>query len=366
MVYAHITLLIAFLLDLVLARVKGERDKDLEILVLRHQLRLLQRKVERTPRCSRFDKLILAVLAVRFKTSVRGLRQRLEQSLLLFKPETMLRWHRELAARKWTFRRKGKVGRPRTTAEVEALVVRLAKENAGWGADRIHGEVLKLGFDLSATTVRDILARHSIPPAPERMKRGSNWRHLMQHYRDQLFACDFFTVETAWLKTLYVLFFIELGSRRVHVAGCTAHPTSAWVTQQARQVMWTLDEPEPAPRFLIHDRDTKFTVAFDTVFTAHAMEVLLTPPHAPNANAVAERWIRSVRQECLDHLLILNQAHLRRVLTEYATYYNHERPHQGIAQHTPIPTSQPQRCQAPIRRHDRLGGLLHTYYREAA
>ena len=153
-------------------------EQDLEILVLRHQLRLLQRKVEHAPRLSRFEKRILAVLATRFKASVHGLRQRLEQSRLLVKPDTMLKWHRELVARKWTFRRKGKVGRPRIAAEVEALVVRLAQENAGWGVDRIYGELLKLGVALGATTVRDILARHGIPPAPERQRKGSSWRQL--------------------------------------------------------------------------------------------------------------------------------------------------------------------------------------------
>ena len=299
MFYAFLALLVSLLLDLLTVRRKAQGEQDLEILVLRHQLRLLQRRVEHTPRFSRCEKLILAVLAARFKASVHGLRQRLEQSLLLVKPDTMLKWHRELVARKWTFRRKGKVGRPRTTAEVEALVVRLAKENAGWGADRIQGELLKLGVALGATTVRDILARHGIPPAPERQRKGGSWRQLMQHYADQLLACDFFTVETAWLTTLYVLFFIELGSRRVHVAGCTEHPTSAWVTQQARQLVWTLGVTVPRQRWLIHDRDAKFTVAFDAVFTAENIDILLTPPQAPNANAVAERWVRSVRQECM-------------------------------------------------------------------
>jgi hypothetical protein len=365
MFYTFLALLVSLSLDVLTVRRKTQGEQDLEILVLRHQLRLLQRKVEHAPRLSRFEKLILAVLAARFKASVHGLRQRLEQSLLLVKPEAMLKWHRELVARKWAFRRTGKVGRPRTSAEVEALVVRLAKENAGWGADQIHGELLTLGFALGATTVRDILARYGIPPAPERQRKGSSWRQLMQHYAHQPLACDFFTVETAWLKTLYVLFFIEVGSRRVHIMGCIAHPNSLCVTQQARQLVWTLPEAKPTWRFLVHDRDAKFTAAFDAVFAAESMDILLTPPHAPNANAVAERWVRSVRQEYLDHLLILNQAHLRRVLTDYVTYYNLERPHQGIAHQTPVP-SRPPPAQGPVQRRDRLGGILHTYFREAA
>src|SRR5919112_1968923 len=145
---------------------------------------------------------------------------------------------------------------------------------------------------------------------------------FLAHYQDQMLACDFFTVETAWLKTLYVLFFIELGTRRVHLAGCTRHPTAAWVTQQARQVSWSLQDGRLSVRFPIRDRDTKFSAAFDTVFRSEGATIVRTPYRAPNANAVAERWIRSAREECLDHLLILNEAHLRRVLTAYVIFYN--------------------------------------------
>jgi transposase InsO family protein len=203
------------------------------------------------------------------------------------------------------------------------------------------------------------------PPAPQRGRVGSNWRTFLNHYKGQLLACDFFTVETLWLRTLYVLFFIELETRRVYLAGCTSELTSAWVTQQARQLTWLLqDSPQPK-RFLIHDRDTKFTRAFDTVFEAEGLKIIRTPYQAPNANAFAECSVHSVREECLAPLLILGENHLRRVLREYATYYNEARPHQGIQQHTPIPMP-PCTNLGAIRRWEVLGGLIHDYYREVA
>jgi transposase InsO family protein len=222
----------------------------------------------------------------------------------------------------------------------------------------------KLGYDLSDETVANILRRHGIPPAPER-HRSPSWQNLMSHYKDQILACDFFTVETLFLQTVYVLFFIELRTRRVYLAGCTTHPQSAWIAQQARQLSWALDERTPSIHFLIHDRDTKFTAAFDTMFRAEGVHVILTPFRAPNANAFAKRWFRTVHQECLDKLLIVNQTHLRSVLGEYVAYYNEVRPHQGLAQQPPLPrrlssTEGPVCCRAV------LGGILHDYYREAA
>jgi putative transposase len=179
-----------------------------------------------------------------------------------------------------------------------------------------------------------------------------------------MLACDFFTVETVTLRTLYVLFFIELGTRRMHVAGCTAHPDSAWVTQQARQLVWELADTAHPICFLIHDRDTKFTASFDQVFTSEGIEIVLTPYHAPQANAFAERWVYTIREECLDHLLILGQRHLRRILLEYVQYYNTARPHQGIQQYAPLPFPPVQ--SGPVARRDVLGGIIHDYYRQVA
>ena len=233
------------------------------------------------------------------------------------------------------------------------------------GYRKLEGELGKLGYDIGRSTIRDVLKRRRVPPAPERGKHGSGWRTFLAHYQDQIVACDFFTVETAWLKTLYVLFFIELGSRRVHLAGFTTSPTSAWVTQQARRLSWQIQEGTLPIHFLIHDRDTRFPEAFDTVFTSEDVKIIWTPIRAPNANAFAERWIRSVREECLDKIVILGERHLRRVLTAYIDYYNHARPHQGLGQQCPVALENAAR-DGPIERRDILGGVLHDYYRRAA
>ena len=357
--------LIGFVVDLFTATRCTDRDKDVEILLLRHQLQLLQRERPRPARLSRWEKLTLAVLTAKLMHLAAGPRARLDQVLLLFKPETVLKWHRGLVRRKWTIRRAGAGGRPAVPAEVEALVVRLVRENASWGYRRIQGELIKLGHCLSHTTVCAILQRHGVPPAPERQRRGSTWRSFLRRHQDQILACDFFTVDTLFLKTIYVLFFVELGTRRVHVAGCTAHPTAAWVTQQARHVSWQLQDGAITARYLIHDRDSKFVPSFDAVFCSEGVEIVRTPYQAPTANAVAERWIGSVRRECLDHLLIVSEAHLRHVLTTYIQHYNEARPHQGLDQRTPVPGAGGS-GEGPIRRHDRLGGLLREYDREAA
>jgi hypothetical protein len=182
-----------------------------------------------------------------------------------------------------------------------------------------------------------------------------------------MLACYFFTIETAWRRTVYVLFFIELGTRRVHLAGCTARPTAAWVAQQARNLSWTLQDESRTFRFLIRDRDKKFCPAFDTVLKTDGFEIVRTPYRSPRANAVAERWIRSVREECLDHLLILSERHLERVLRAYVAYYNQRRPHQGLAQQCPVPLTPPARKgTGAIVRRDLLGGLMHDYERQAA
>ena len=353
------------IVDLVVGARRPEQAKDLEIALLRHQVRLLQRRSSRPPRLSRWEKLTFAVLAAKLSQLTAGPQARLARAVLLFQPETVLKWHRELVRRKWTYLRRQAGGRPPIDGEVEALLLRLAKENPRWGYGRLQGELAKLGHALGRSTIRDALRRRHVPPAPQRGRRASTWRQFLAQHRDVLLACDFFTVETVFRKTLYALFFIEVGTRRVHLAGCTAHPTAAWVTQQARQLTWTLQEDEQPARYLIHDRDAKFPAAFDTVFAAEGVEIIRTPYRAPNANAHAERWVRSAREECLDHLLFAGEAHLRRVLAEYIAHYNHARPHQGIEQQCPVARPAPVRA-GPVRRRDRLGGLLHDYYREAA
>jgi putative transposase len=345
MIYFVFAQALSFLLDLFATNRLSDHQKDIELLLLRQQLHILQRKLAQPPTISRWEKCALAVLAVRLRQMPITTRTRLDQVLLLFKPDTVLKWHRELVRRKWTYRRKGLPGRPRVTPELQELIVRLATENPRWGYSKIQGELIKLGYQLGRSTVRDVLKRKHIPPKVQRAKGGNSWRTFLSHYCSQMLASDFFTVETIRLQTLYVLFFVELGTRRVHLAGCTAHPTSVWVTQQARNIGWELQDtkdsqhegiPVKPVRFLIHDRDAKFTSSFETVFVSEGVETILTPYRAPNANAFAERWVRTVREECLDHLLIISGKHLRRVLTRYIDYYNHRRPHQGISQQIPV------------------------------
>ena len=186
----------------------------------------------------------------------------------------------------------------------------------------------------------------------------------MKHYKEQLLACDFFTVETIRMQTLYVFFFIELGTRRVYIAGITEHPDGAWVTQQARNTLWLLDERESDTelRCLIRDNDKKFTLSFDAVFESEGIKILRTPYQAPNANSYAERWVRSVREESLDHILILNETHLRRVLDEFTNYYNTRRPHQGLDQQSPVARTPPEDT-GPVTYRQVLGGIIHDYYR---
>src|SRR6266516_4100074 len=244
-------------------------------------------------------------------------------------PSTLLRWHRDLVRRKWTFRRGRRPGRPHLDREVQALVLQMARENSRWGCVRISGELRKLGIRVGATTIRTLLRRSGLGPAPRR--NGPTWSEFLRSQAAGILACDFFAVETIRCKTLYALFFIQLGSRRVHVAGVTARPDSAWVTQQARNLALSApDETAPA-RFLIHDRDAKFSGPFEEVFRTEGTEVILTPIRAPKANAYAERWVETVRAECLDHVLVLGRRHLERVLRSYANHYNHERPHHGLA-----------------------------------
>ena len=229
------------------------------------------------------------------------------------------------------------------------------------GYYRIEGELTKLGFDVSLTTVRNVLGRNGIVPSPVRY--GSiGWKTMFTHYKQQLLCCDFFVVESLFLRTYYVLFFLEIGTRRVHLAGVTAHPDGHWVAQQARQYIWAIEEREETFCSLIHDNDRKLTKAFDAVFQSKQISVIHTPLEAPNANPFAERWVRSVRQEMLDHVLVLNEAHLRRILQTYIDHYNTRRPHQSLKQQSPIPYQESTNT-GTIQRRKLLGGILNDYYR---
>jgi putative transposase len=282
--------------------------------------------------------------------------------IFLVTPSTLLRWHRELIRRRWTYPTNGR-RRRELDPEVVDLVLRLARENPRWGYVRIVGECRKLGVRVSATSVRTILRRYHLGPAPRR--RGPTWTQFLHAQAAGILACDFLTVETIGLTGLYILFVIELDRRHVHLAGITAHPTGAWVTQAARNLLMDFDERAHRFRFLIRDRDSKFTAAFDAVFAAAGIEAVKIPPRAPKANAYAERWVRTVRTECLDWILVCNCRHLERVLVEYVAHYNTARPHRGIDLDVPSPPAEPTPAGVEnvrrIERVDVLGGLLHEY-----
>jgi transposase InsO family protein len=334
-------------------------DADaLEIVVLRHQLAVLRRQVPR-PRYTPADRMLLAALA--------KLLPRQRWAAFLVTPSTLLRWHRELVARRWTYPRTGRDLRG-LDEEIVAPVVRLARENPRWGYLRIVGECRNLGIRVSATSVRRILRRHGLGPAPRR--GGPTWTQFLRAQAGGLLATDFFTVETVGLTRLYVLFVVEVQQRYVHLVGITAHPTGAWVAQQARNLQMDLGEQACRWRYLIRDRDAKFTAAFDAVFTVAGIDVVKIPPRAPRANAYAERWVRTVRSECLDWTLIWNQRQLYRVLTEYLRHYNTVRPHRSLNLQPPRPAprltlAKPGTAESSVQCVDVLGGLIHEYHRAA-
>jgi transposase InsO family protein len=328
--------------------------KDVEITVLRHQLMVVQRQIVR-PRYAPSDRLVLATLA--------KLLPRDRWRVFLVTPGTLLRWHRDLVRRWWTYRSPRRRGLDEAVID---LVLRLARENSRWGYVRIVGECRKLGVGVSASSVRSILRRNRLGPAPRR--GGPTWVQFLRNQAKGVLACDFLTVETVGLTRLYVLFVIELHRRRVHLAGVTAHPTGAWVAQAARNLLMDLGDHAARFRFLIRDRDAKFSAAFDAVFAAAGIEIVKIPPRAPKANAYAERWVRTVRSECLDWTLIVGRRHLERVLAEYVEHYNIARAHRGVDLQPPIPATQPLAEVMPLRRIERtdiLGGLIHEYRRAA-
>jgi putative transposase len=332
---------------------RGLHVKDVELLVLRHELKILRRQVAR-PRLGAADRALLAAAACHLPRSSR--------SVLVVTPRTLLRWHQALVCRKWR-QAPGQCGRPKLPAEVRELVLRLARENPRWRHRRICGELAKLGFQVSPTSIRRLLAQAKLEPAPRR--NGPSWREFLRAQGASIVACDFFTVESVFLRRYYALFFIAHGSRRVRLAGCTTNPTGAWVTQQARNL--GLDFSDQGVRFLIRDRDSKYSGPFDEVFRSEGIRIVKTPVRAPKANAVAERFVRTVRSECLDWLLVLNRRHLERVLRIYVDHYNRHRPHRALELRPPEPDERQDRPLAgEIRRRDRLGGLIHEYHRAAA
>jgi putative transposase len=350
-----IYLMFSKLLSWMVLHTRSDTAKEIEILVLRHQLAVLRRRTP-GPRMSWTDRALIAALT-RLLPTPRRLG-------LLVTPATILRWHRQLVARRWTTT-PTRTGRPAIPAGLRALVVRLAAENPTWGYRRIHGELAGLGYQIGASTVWTILHTAGVDPSPRRA--GPTWAQFLRAQAHAILACDLLHVDTITLRRLYAFFVIEHVTRRVHILGVTAHPTGAWLTQLARNLLMDLDDVGHQFKFLIRDRDAKFTAAFDAVFTAIDIRVITTPVRAPRANAIAERFVGSIRRELLDRVLIINQQHAASVLREYEHHYNEHRPHRALGQAAPLrPLPRPKTSEPnDIRRRDRLGGLLHEYQQVA-
>jgi putative transposase len=328
---------------------RSEASQTAEIMVLRHQVNVLRRQVSR-PRPSWADRALISALARLLPQTRRH---------LFVTPGTLLRWHSDLITRRWTTKRQ-QPGRPPTSPPLRRLILRLADENPDWGYRRIAGELAALGRQVGASTVWAILQRAGIDPSPRRS--GPTWAEFLRSQAHGILACDFFHCDTMLLTRLYCFAVVEHANRRVHILGVTAHPTAGWVAQQARNLLMDLDGRVAQFKFLIRDRDTKFTSMFDAVFASEDIQIIKAPIRAPRANAIMERWIGSLRRELLDRMLILNARHLRRVLTEYENHFNTHRPHRALAQAAPLRAlPPPDITETKIIRRGRLGGVIHEY-----
>src|SRR6186713_941192 len=338
-------------LRLVLLLGRTTSTKDVELVVLRHEVAVLRRTNPR-PRLDWADRAIFAALIRRLPTRLRNHR--------LVIPGTVLRWHRRLARRRWTY--PNRLGRPPIDEVLAALVVRMARKNPSWGYMRIQGELLKLGHRVGASTIRRIFQHHRIPPAPLR-PTDTSWRQFLRTQATSMLAIDFFHVDCAvTLRRLYVLFVLEVGERYLHVLGVTGHPNGPWTTQQARNLVMDLGDRAARFRFLVRDRAGQFTASFDAVLAEAGIEVVRIPPRCPRANCFAERLVLTVRTEVTDRMLIFGERHLRRVLAEYTAHYNMERPHRALQLRPPRPESPvPEPVLGRIRRRPVLGGLINQY-----
>jgi putative transposase len=353
LVFACIYDRLRFFVGLLVLRLDGGGDREVELLLLRQELTVLRRTVKK-PRLKQADRMILAVLAMRLPRRAWG--------ALLVRPETVLGWHRAVVHRKWAaFARRRGPGRPRINEECRQLILRLANENPRWGYMRIRGELLKLGHVISATSIRNLMRTRGIPTSPRRSRLS--WREFLRAQASAIVATDYFTVDTWNLKRLYVLFFMELGTRRILWFAVTANPNQEWVSQQARNLTWKLQEQGSRAQFLICDNDKKFPFAFEHVLAAQGVRVIRTPLQAPKANAYAECWVGSARRECLDWMIIRGRRHLEGVLEEYVDHYNYARPHRGLQLHPPNGQFHRVSATGAIRCRARLCGLLREYSR---
>src|SRR5262245_17455846 len=349
----------------ILAYVTGTVDQELlaRIEYLAAENRILKAQLKGRLRLSDAERATLAEIGHRFG------RKALAEVATVARPDTILAWHRQLVARKFDCSKaRRSPGRPRIKREVEQLIVRMARENHGWGYDRIVGALANLGYKVCDQTVGNVLQRHGLLPAPER-KRTTTWATFIRIHLALLAGTDFFTAEVLTLRglvTYYVLFFIHLESRRVDIAGTTVHPDEPWMQQIARNV--TMEECGALRdcRYLLHDRDTKYTQSFRAIIASGRVEPLVLPARSPNLNAYAERWVRSVKEECLSKVVLFGERSLRRALRDYVEHYHVERNHQGKGNVLLFPSDADIRRAGSVQCRERLGGHLHYYYREAA
>jgi putative transposase len=283
-------------------------------------------------------------------------------------PETLLAWHRKLIAHKYDGTAQRGPGRPRTAGEIEALVVRMAEENRDWGYRRILGALSNLGYPIARGTVANILKQHGIEPAPER-KRKTTWKEFLSRHWELIVAADFFTIE-AWtrngLQRFMVLFFIELSTRKVEIAGIAPAANGLWMSQIARNLTAADEGILSGKRYLIHDRDPLFTAEFLNMLAAAGIKSVKLPPRSPNLNAYAERFVRSIKESCLERMIFFGEGSLRKGIHEFVAHYHGERNHQGLGNRLIIPDESHAGDGRAIRRRERLGGMLNYYYRQAA
>ncbi len=334
---------------------REETWRAAEILILRHQLAVLQRRQPRHPDLDWADRALLATLLVVIpKARRQGLR-------LLVTPDTILRWHRDIVRRRWAARSmRGRTGRPATRRNTKVLVLRLAREN-GWGYRRIHGELAGLGVKIAASTAWEILKNAGIDPAPRRS--GPTWSQFLRSQAEAILACDFFTADLLDGTQAYVLAVIEHATRCIRILGVTLHPTGDWTTQQARNLIMDLGEQAHQVKFIIRDRGSNYTAAFDAILADAGIRTVLCNVRTPRMNAIAERWIGGCRRELLDRTLIWNQGHLRRILRKYEIHHNQHRPHRSLDAAAPLkPLPEPVDLdQYRLRRLTRVGGMINEY-----
>ncbi len=356
MIVSVVYLLLRCLLGCLTVLARDEVTKDVELLVLRHENAVLRRQISRV-RYQPGDRLWLAALSRLLPRSRWG-------EVFMVTPATLLAWHRRLVARKWDYSSRRRPGRPSTAIAIRKLMIRMATDNPTWGHRRVQGELIRLGHPIASSTVWQILHAAGIGPAPRRS--GPTWKQFLTAQARGILAVDFVHVDTVLLRRIYALVVIEHSTRRVHLAGITAHPDGAWTTQAARNVLMDLGQRAASVKFLIRDRAGQFTSSFDAVFTAQGIRILPSPPQAPRANAICERIIGTLRRELLDRLLIVNEHHLRRVMAEYLQHYNTARPHRALGQLSPAqagtrPPEPINLAEHRIRRKQVLDGLTHEY-----